>query len=64
MESGRQKGAANGSFTLRPWQRTYAFAEGGKCIGKAVVAVDARHFFNQIDLTLEVEAPAGQGDLP
>ena len=35
----------------------------GKRVGEAVVSVDAGDFFDQIDLTLEVETPGGQGDL-
>ncbi len=43
--------------------RTLA-AEDGESVGEAVVAVDARDFFNEIDFALEIETPAGQRDLP
>ena len=33
-------------------------------VGKPVVAVDARNFFNQIDLALQIEPPARQRHLP
>ena len=41
-----------------------AFAESGQGVGETVVAVDAGDFFDEVDFALEVEAPAGQGDVP
>ena len=59
-----KQSAADSGFALGPGQRLHAFAEGGQSIGEAVVAVNARDFFDQIDLALQVEPPTGQRHLP
>ena len=59
MESGREQSAAHGGFALSPGQRLHAFAKGGQRVGEAVVAVDARDFFNEVDFAFEIEAPTG-----
>ncbi len=64
MESGGEQGAADGGFGFGPRQGFYALAECGEGVGEAVVAVDAGDFFDEIDFALEVEAPAGERDLP
>src|ERR1700739_4786113 len=44
VESGSEQSAADSGFGFGPGQCFYAFAEGGKRVGEAVVAVDAGHF--------------------
>jgi hypothetical protein len=58
MEPGGQQRAAHCCFFLGPRQRADAFAELRQRVGEAVVAVDARDFFDEIDLALEIEPPA------
>ena len=60
MKPGGQQRAAYRGFLLRPRQRAHAFAEFGQRVGKAVVTVNARHLFDEIDLAFEIEPPTGQ----
>ena len=64
VKSGGEQGAAHGGFALGPGQRTDALAEGRQRIGEAIVAIDARDFLDEIDLTFQVEPPTGKRDLP
>ena len=64
VESGSKQRAANGGFGFGPGQRLYAFAECGKRVGEAVVAVDAGDFFDEIYFAFEIETPTGECDLP
>ena len=64
VESGGEKRAAHGDFRVRPGQRAHAFSECRQRVGKAIVAVDARYFFDEVDLAFEIEPPTGQRDGP
>src|ERR1700739_774656 len=64
VESGSEQRWADSGLGFGPGQCFYAFAEGGKRVGEAVVAVDAGNFFDEIDFALEVEAPAWQAHMP
>ena len=60
VETGGEQRAANGGFGFGPRQSLHAFAECGKGVGEAVVAVDARDLFDEVDFALEIEAPTGK----
>ncbi len=64
VKSRGEQCAADRGFALGPRQRAHAFAECGQRVGEAVVSVDARDFFNEVDLALEIEPPTWQRDLP
>ncbi len=64
MESGRQQRAAHRRFLLRPRQRAHALAKRRQRVGEAVVSVNPRDLFDQIDLALQIQPPARQRNLP
>ncbi len=64
VKSGSEQRAADGGFGFGPRQGLHAFAECGKRVSEAVVSVDARDFFDEIDFAFEVEAPTGKLNLP
>ena len=64
MESGGEQSAADSSFAFGPGQRLHALAERGQRVGEAVVAVDARDLFDEVDFAFEIEAPTGESYLP
>ncbi len=64
VESGGEQRATDGGFSFGPRQRFYSFAECGKRVGEAVVAVDAGDFFDEVDFAFEIEAPTGKNSVP
>ena len=62
MIAGGQQKLANGCLLGRVRKLQHCAGEGGQRIREAVVAVDTRDFFDEIDLALQVKPPTGQRD--
>ena len=61
IAGGKQQLAHHGMLR-RMWQLQHRAGEAGQRVGEAVVAVDARDLFDEVDLALEIEPPARQRD--
>ena len=60
--AGGQQKLANGCLLGRVWKLQHRAGKGGQRIREAVVAVDTRDFFDEVDLALQVKPPTGQRD--
>src|SRR5262249_3900787 len=56
----RQQHRSRLSLLRSMWQFRHCSSESGQGVGEAVVAVYARHLFNNVDFTFYIQAPAWQ----